>query len=244
MGGYSRDVLFIHIPKCGGWSAKTYMAEHLPGFGIPQGMDGKITEKNLTGFPIGHIPLRDVERFTGRPPESWKLIVATIRNPYEQQLSQWLFWLNRYHRGQRHYHDLVARLYDNLTEFLLDPRCDFHVWYERTYGNEDVRRSEYRKRRRTYADYGGMYRYWLEVDGGVPDNVEVVKLEEMGEALPRALQPYADHELPEPPRKNKTGRRGTWDEYYTPQAVEIVNRKARWAFTWHYQPVTMEVVEG
>lgn len=243
MGGFSRDVLFIHIPKCGGWSVKTYMAEHLPGFKIPQDSDGTISDHNLTGFPIGHIPLRDVERYTGRPPESWDMIVATIRNPYKQQLSQWLYWLNRYHRGRRHYHDLIARLYDNLTEFLMDPRCDFHLWYERIYGEQNPSHSKYRKRRQTYEDFGGMYRYWLEVDGQIPDNVEIVKLEELSDRLPAVLQPYADHDLPVPPRKNAVGRAGEWAEYYTPKAMEIVNRKAQWAFTWHYEPLMMEVEE-
>lgn len=161
MGAYNDDVLFVHIPKCGGWAVKKYMQEHLPGVLMPDDPAAKL--------PIGHVRLQDIERFTGRPPDSWKRIIAVVRNPYEQQLSQFTFWATRRAKGGMHIHDIVTGLYVNwpailacwpdaedftrhkecgweqfvwfpeqmdLQSWLEDPRSDFHVWYLQNHGYE------------------------------------------------------------------------------------------------------------
>lgn len=88
MGVYNQDVLYIHVPKTGGWSVKNYMREVLPDVLMPDNPESRL--------PIGHVRLADIERFTGRSPDSFRLILAVIRNPYEQQLSQACFWGERY----------------------------------------------------------------------------------------------------------------------------------------------------
>lgn len=160
MGAYNDDVLLIHIPKCAGWSIKTYMRDHLPGVLMPDPKVSGSTEKSR--LPIGHVRLQDIPRFTGRPVESFKLIIAPIRHPAAQQVSQATFWATRYLKGSRHVHDvntwrhvseaivqedimrcaLTDEAFEwqprhiNMAGFVADERCDFHVWYEQHYGYE------------------------------------------------------------------------------------------------------------
>jgi hypothetical protein len=94
VGCYNDDVLFVHIPKCGGTAVKAYMAENLPGVKWPRpatwfmARDGRleVTEADRkaahqstldASLPIGHVPLRDIPRFTGRPLDSWYKIIVT-----------------------------------------------------------------------------------------------------------------------------------------------------------------------
>ena len=239
MGCYNDDVLFIHIPKCAGWSVKKYLQDHLPGILMPDDPASKL--------PIGHVRLQDIERFTGRKPESFAKILAVVRDPYEQQLSQWSFWADRYARGQRHIHDAVAASYATLTEWLRDPRCDFHCWYHQHVG---YRRGQTPAQQEAtavtdrpatagvnrYEDFGGIYRYWLSVDGEVPANVEVIRLEEIETALPVAVFGAVDPKQ-EPPVQwlNSSPHRRATREYYTPEAARLVEAKVAWAFE-HYYP--------
>ncbi len=42
MGCYNNEVLFIHIPKCAGWTIKQYMREHLQGVLLPDDPQSKL----------------------------------------------------------------------------------------------------------------------------------------------------------------------------------------------------------
>ena len=260
MGCYNDKVLFIHIPKCGGWAVKTYMQEHLPGVLLP--------DDEGSNLPIGHVPLRDIERFTGRSPESFERIIAVIRDPYEQQLSQMCFWANRAMvKNGKHVHDIVTLQYVNvpqvmadwavmriygkpfvwlpqhldLDSFVTDPACDFHTWFEQHYGWEPGLSAEEQKRRQerapariagdTYEQYGGYYRYWLEVNGGIPDNVVMLRQEHLGRELPIWLEPFADHELPRlTERKNASSHLDDAQLYYRDAGREAVEWKFQWTF--------------
>jgi hypothetical protein len=131
--------------------------------------------------------------------------------------------------GQRHVHDYIASRYNNLTEFLLDPRNDFHVWYKEHHARPPVPAHEL---------YGpvGLYDWWYTVDGEIPPNVELVKLEEMRARLPRLIEPYANGPIPDLPHENTAGKPGDWWDYYTPEALSIVDRKFRPCFDAGHYP--------
>jgi len=238
MGCYNDELLFIHIPKCAGWSVKNYLKEHVPGMLMPDDPASKL--------PIGHVRLQDIERVTGRKPESFKMILALVRDPYEQQLSQFCFWRDRYARGGRHVHDCVAASYATLTDFLIDPRCDFHVWYEQHIGFQPGQTPAEQQAVRVtdlpapaganrYDYFGGIYRYWLTVDDEIPENVKVIRQEAIDTALPVALLGLVSGEVPPVPRLNRSSHSPNTREYYTPQAARLVEAKAAWAFENYYQ---------
>ncbi len=232
MSCYNDDVLFIHIPKCGGWSVKKYMEANLDEVLYADPNDEKKREASM--LPLGHIRLADMERFTGRKLESWKLIFAVLRDPYEQQLSQWSFWRDRFARGGRHIHDKVAASYATLTEWLQDRQCDFHTWYIQQLHDD----------RAINAD-SGFYRFWLEVHGEIPDNVITLDMHEIDERLPMLLRAFMQSQdlAAKPERLNTSPHSTKTREYYTPTAARIVEEKFKWAFAegkyrkWLYSDV-------
>jgi hypothetical protein len=230
MGLYNDDVLFIHIPKTAGYSVKNWLLEVLPGAKMPKlgGFDLE-PEQIDSRMPIGHIPLKDIQRYTGRKPESFKMILGIVRDPYEHQLSQWAFWRDRYAQGGRHVHDIIAASYPTLTGWLLDPRCDFHIWYESVHGEQANYRLNTKFGFGGYPNYGGYYRYWLSVDGRIPPNTRLVKMEELSEALPEALNGFIEGEA-EIPHRNVSSHPGLTANYYTPLGCRIVEQKFQWVF--------------
>lgn len=237
MGCYNDDVLFIHIPKCGGWSCKTYLRDNLPGILMPDDPASKL--------PIGHVRLQDIERFTGRTPDSFAKIIAIVRDPYEQQLSQWSFWRDRFARGGRHLHDQVAAMYATLGEFLQDPRCDFHVWYEQHHGFKPGAVGAMQQATRKvdipaqdgvnrYVDFGGCYRYWLTVENRLPVNLVIVRQENLSEEFPKAIAEFLDGDPPAMERLNTSPHSRDTKAYYTPVAASLVEAKFAWAFDGYY----------
>lgn len=235
MGAYNDQVLFIHIPKTAGWSCKTYMADHLEGVLLPDNPESKL--------PIGHIRLQDFEGFTGRAPDSFEKILAVVRNPYEQQLSQWCFWRERFAKGFGHIHDRCAATYARLEKWLEDPGCDFHIWYEQHTDRREE--SPYVKGTERYEDFGGFYKFWLTVDGVIPENVQVIRQENLDEEFPEAMsspvvlhvaKPGAPYSRPPMPHLNTSPHDTNVKQYYTPRAAELVEAKFAWAFENYYTP--------
>lgn len=232
MGAYSDDLLFIHIPKCAGTSVRNWLKEYVPG----------TTDFRDEGcdLPIGHIPLRDIERFTGRTPDSFKMIVGIIRNPYTHQLSQWLFWRDRRDKGGFHVHDVVAAMHPSLTSWLHDARCDFHVWYESQYGSSDGKEAAGWQLLRNaggvnrYPNYGGYFRYWLEVDGEIPPNVVLIRMEELSDVWLTEVGEFAVPDAPGLPAVNLGPQAILTAQdtlpWYTPHGMDIVNDKFAWTF--------------
>lgn len=221
MAVLSDDLLFIHIPKTGGRSCQRWLVDNVPG--------AKLPEEHESPFPIGHIPLRDIETFSGRSPDSFERIVAVIRDPYEQCLSQWLFWRDRYARGHRHMHDMMATVYPDLHHWLQDPSaCDFHVWYEERVPGA----SKTIARDRGYQDFGGYYRYWLETsEGEIPDHLHIVRFENLADGFVEACRPFVSSLPPTPfPHENAGPRRRDTQAYYTDLARALVEDKFRWTF--------------
>ncbi len=242
---YNQDLLFIHIPRCGGTSCRAYLREHIPGLLTP--------DNPLSKLPTGHIRLADIERQTGRSPASFEKIIAIVRNPYEQQVSQAVFCAKRY-LGDSHpddLHDLSIWRYVaadlvqtdlrrcsqtaepfhflpqhiNLTGCVADPRCDFHPWYPSAWSPEMGT---------TYADFGGFYLYWFAIDGKIPENLTIVRFEELATAFPLAVAVDTANPTEPMPHLNTSPHVRRWNDYYTPAAVSQVRRKFAWAFTGLY----------
>lgn len=250
MGCYNDDVLFIHIPKCGGTAVKEYMAANMLGVKWPRPAtwfatkddrrqitqaDHKAAHQSTfeSGLPIGHIPLRDISRFTGRPLDSWDKIIVTIRNPYYQQISQWLFWRERYARGENHVHDMHAASHPRFDTWVGTPNADFHIWYEQRFMESEAVVQKPSSAETNYEGFGGFYRYWLAVDGAIPQNVQIIRMEQMSREIPLALAPYMDGTPPDMYRRNAGPvNESKYLQYITdaPNTIKIVEAKFRWTF--------------
>lgn len=250
MSAYNDDLLFIHIPKCGGASVKTFLKDNVPGIVN----SGELESKLL----VGHTRLEDIEQLTGRAPATFKKILAVVRNPYEVMLSQFVFWANRHLQGGAHIYDVTAWRHVsgdvvinelrvalsggepfffeprhlNLTGFVADPKCEFHP-YEAQFllgapimppGSGSL-----------YATYGGLFRSYVAVNGEIPPNVEVIKCEELATALPAAVAEFVEGEPAAVPHLNQSPYRTTWRDFYTPSAARVVEAKCAWAFEYFYE---------
>lgn len=233
---YNKDLLFIHIPKCAGTAVRQYLMENLPDVKGPDDLEARL--------PIGHIRLADIERFTGRTPGSFKTILAVIRNPYDLMLSQWCYWKDRYARGHRQWPAVTAGWASDLEEYLQNPDVDYFVKYKRhqrwepgqTREQQASSGSIHELSGETYQEAGGYFPYWLNVDGAIPENVKVIKLDELEDELPWLMPPdrNGDHNF-DIPRTNTSPHKMTTQDYYTPTAARIVEDKFQWAFEHHYQ---------
>ena len=226
MTAYNERVAFCHIPKTAGHAVRAYMAEHLPGL-------KHFSDTHPHGGSYGHVALRDFKRHCGRGPEDFERIYAVVRDPYDHQLSQWIYWQDMFKRGFRGDQFEHAALHSDLTHWLMDPISDWHVHDRREVG--DV----YRTTATTdqgYREFGGYYPYWLAVDGVIPDNVQVVSFEHLDTELPMALKEFTGI-VREMTHENVGPKRRTKDpyEYYSALAVEIVEAKFAWAFENLYQ---------
>ncbi len=223
MGAYSDEVLFIHVPKCAGWSVKQYMKEVLPGFVVPKDVPGKL--------PLGHTALRDMEQWTGRKPESYQKIIAVIRDPYERELSEWNYRRDRFAKGWRHIFDIIAAAHTTLTSFMLDPMSELHrLNIERPGQTRGIKSPD----SDTYTTYGGFWMYWLAIDGEIPANVQILRQERLSEQLPEALLPFANAIGVKVESLNATSH----DEarkYHTLLSVQLTEQKCKWAFDNYYK---------
>jgi hypothetical protein len=240
VGCYNDEILFLHIPKCAGTSVKRWLFDNLDGM---RGQNPVYPDAADGGFPIGHIPLKDVERYSGRAPESFKSIIAIIRNPYDQQLSQYLFWSDRYKHewiasgdkirpaDERHFHDTCAASHPRLETWLQDPGSEFHLWYEAHHSNG------YREMRPDAAPVTDYYLWWVSINGEVPANLILVKYEDIERGMMEALRPYLGGRDVEPIPVHNTGptRRAT-RLYYSQKSAEIVEGKFGWTFTSGFYP--------
>ena len=157
-----------------------------------------------------------------RPLEEYEAIYAVIRNPYELQVSMWLYWKDRYARGmQGLLQHAVAASAPDLMTWLQNPFCDWHVW--------DVRDG------RTYAPlgtggyshFGGFYPYWLGgADGRIPENVQLIDFHQLSEAAKKHL----DIDVP----RLNVGNQVAWQEYMSPVAAALIEQKFSWAFSHIY----------
>jgi len=100
----------------------------------------------------------------------------------------------------------------------------------------------------TYAFWGGYYKFWLTDDvGRFPDNLEIVKMEEMNEKVPKLLEPWIGGELPPMPHDNKTAITA-WTLYYADprrarieKTLAIIEDKFKWTFdNGYYERLVMD----
>jgi len=247
VGCYTDDVLFIHIPKTGGTSVKKALWDQVPGMkGQRPAMPGSGEADREPGpdnpFPIGHMRVKDCEGLLNRDASSFRYVLAVIRNPYVQQVSQWLFWQHRYQMGGRHPHDLAAAAYPSIHGWLEDGRCDFHRWYIQNIHHSELAANP----GNDYQGFGGTYLWWLEGrDGKIPTNLVLLRQEQLAQDFARFTREAFGKALGLP-----STNRGSWnqdrvmDYLVHPdmprpslRALDLIEHKHRWAFGLHYQLV-------
>ena len=201
---FCEKLLFLHVPKTGGISITSVLLDVLPApvyYSAPSGHHGPA--RGIV-FVSGkrHETLEDAEELLaeyGWRLEQFPAILACLRNPYELEVSRYAY-LRKGHPWDRGVSQELA-LGGDFERFAADSPPHAHRQLEA----------------------------YFVLHGSVPDNLRIVRLEEISTELPAMLRSVGITAKIRIPRTNRSRHRH-YSRYYTPQAEEVVYRKYRWAF--------------
>lgn len=213
---FNDEMMFIHIGKTGGSSASEYLIRNIKG---PAWNCHADADRELAPLGLDDIrPRTDIKRhctlveardylraFDGRALADFNKIVTIIRNPYTLEYS--------------HYH------YMKLPEVREREKGNAALM-ERTSGDlrDFAARAGYHRKETTQDGY-------FLIDGVLPDNVELVRYELLGDAFPAAVAPFVKHDAAFSfPHVNRTGYSSDVNDELTDEVEELIYRKHRYMF--------------
>ena len=202
---FCEKLLFLHVPKTGGISITSVLLDVLPApvyYSAPSGHHGQAREGIVFVPGKRHETLTDAEELLdeyGWRLEQFPAILACLRNPYELEVSRYAY-LRKGHPWDRGVSQELAMSGD-FERFAIDSPPHAHRQLEA----------------------------YFVLRGSVPDNLRVVRLEEISTELPAVLRSVGITARIRIPRTNRSRHRH-YSRYYTPKAEDAVYRKYRWAF--------------
>lgn len=204
---WNENILFLHLPKTAGMSMTALMKHYLsgrvcisePGIAEKQEKDG------VTYFPgKRHENLFDAESFftyRNRSIFSFKKIFVVMRNPYDLEVSRY-FYLRKGNEVDRGPAQEIAKT-SSFSEYL--EKAPF-------FGQNPPRLDK-------YFSMGGM----------MPDNLVVLRYENLENDIEFHLSPYFKSESYEFGHINKSNRKPV-GELYNKETEEMCYRRHRWFF--------------
>ena len=192
---FSKDVLFIHVPKTGGMATTQYLLDVLPRpvyYTHPE-RDSRIVDPAIQIPGSRHETLRDARDTLGLyrlAVEDFRLVLAAIRSPYGMEVSRYAY-LQKGNPGDRDNYQDIA-----MTE-------DFETFALRT-----------------HSPHGGphapLQSYFL-LDGKRPPNLRIVRAESLAQEVVSTLAEIGISGEAEFPVDNAS-HHDDFATYYTPQA--------------------------
>lgn len=173
----SQDIIFIHIGKTGGMSCADYLLRNLRppiiNCFIPAVKKPRIKPISgvTTALDVGrHLTLQEAEphiqRLTGKPSAQREKILAVIRNPFTLEYS--------YYRHLQKPH-IVKRRQKGSPKLVELAQGDFKTFVaEAGYHRVGLRQEDF-----------------FLIDGKEPENLELIRFEELSNAFPKAVEKYA-----------------------------------------------------
>lgn len=205
----SPDVLFIHVPKTGGMSLTEYLLENLPGEKIVTAPAGHTEQLPQVRVVVGkrHETLAEavaVMRELGRALDSVQRIIAVVRNPYAIEVSYY-HYLRLGHPWDRGALQDIAMSddFDRFVQFVPYPSAGGGVPIET----------------------------WYTLDGQMPEQMCILRLEHIRPDLARALDGIVD--VPEQLPVTNATQHGDWRDYVNEQNEPIIFRKYEWLFRYY-----------
>ena len=210
---YSKDILFLHVPKTGGMAMTDLLLKVLPRpvfYSHPHEADPALPPGIIQFYGDRHESLpeaRDILAQRGCTLGQFRLILAVIRNPYAIEVSRFCYLQNGYAVDCGHNQDLALA-------------------------------GDFERFARDSGDHGDVIRpieSFFLLDGVRPKNLRVLRQENLAEDLSAALATVGLCNLPALSVVNET-----WHEpfasFYTRAAAEFVYRRYRWFFDQGFYP--------
>jgi hypothetical protein len=207
---FSKELLFIHVPKTGGMSISNYLLSILsrPVYQVrpPHGEaihDGKVVDI----IASRHLPLAaatDVVSRYGFEIEKFPLILAVIRNPYSLEVSRYAYLQNGHPWDAGRNQELALT-------------SDFETFaIHSTVHGSSVPLQDY-----------------FQLNGAIPRNMRIVKFENLAAGIRQVLKDIGVKSESDLPHVNQS-RHGDFRSYYTPAGEEAVYRRYKWVFDKHF----------
>lgn len=228
---FNEDVLFVHVPKTGGSSVTVHLLDVLarPVYLSQPHHDPDLTDPGIVQLPgIRHETLaeaRDLLAGLGFSLDRFRVILATIRNPYDLDVSRYAYLRtgNAWERGA----EQELAMANSFEEFAVRNRHRGGHWT--TDGPDDATGIEFARNGRNGHRYRNDLRAFFTVDGRVPANLRVLRFEHLVEDVQAALRGIGVGAHPPFPWLNRSPH-DHYLGYYTPRAEAAVYRRYRWAF--------------
>jgi hypothetical protein len=209
---FNKDVLFIHVPKTGGWSLTRHLLVVLPkpvwyvhSEPIPEGIP---TEGVVHVRGNGHESLDEADacvQAQGFAAADFPVILAVLRNPYALEVSRYAYALDG-HPWDRGPNQQLAMTHD----------------FE-TFAIESMHQA---------GPQRPLESYFL-LQGALPKNLRLVRFENLAEEATDALRAVGITGSETVPWVNRS-RHGPFLSYYTRDAEQAVYEKYRWVFDHGY----------
>jgi hypothetical protein len=205
---FCKDLLFIHIPKTGGMSVSQYLLKLLPKpvYYAQPTPDDNIRDKGILQIPgKRHESLEEARKVVaeyGFEVRNFPLILAILRNPYSLEVSRYAY-LRAGHPWDRGPNQQLALM------------GDFETFAKESFYHGGPSK--------TIESY-------LLLDGKLPENLEIVRFEELIEGMEKALRRIGiEGGVADFPWVNRS-QHGDHRSYYTEGAEEAVYRRYKWVF--------------
>lgn len=204
---FSKELVFLHVPKTGGMSTTRYLLQVLPRpiyYSVVR-PDARASDAGIHQFSgIRHETLaeaRDIVREYGFNILDFPLILAGVRNPYAIELSRYKYMQQGYSWLSGSAQELAMN--EDFAAFA--DKSPFHAGSSRP-----------------------LESYFL-LDGEAPPNLQILRAENLAEDLQVALRRIGIDRAAELPHENESFH-GDYRLYYTREAEETVYLKYKWAF--------------
>lgn len=238
---FSKDILFIHVPKTAGMSTSGYLLDVLPK-PVYLSHPAEVWNDDLGHRGIVQVlgkrhetltEARDVAARHGFAIDRFPVILATIRNPYDLEASRYSY-LRLGHPWERGPEQDLA-LSSSFEEFAVKNEQRGGSWATDAVTTRDPAADPGDR------EYPNELKDFYTLDGRTPPNLRLVRFENLVDDLTEALRSVGIEGRPEDfPWVNRS-RQDRFLSYYTPRAEEAVYRRYRWVFDRGlYPPLTAE----
>jgi hypothetical protein len=179
---FNKDVLFIHLGKTGGMSVTKYLCQVLkpPVFHVVQTneFETTLTIANETILPFKrHANLKEASSFLkarGIELYDFKVIFIVVRNPYDHDYSYY-----KHLNTPMYFKSLSA---NSANQRLLD-----------------IASGQYEEfAKQNFVHYNGNLNDFFEINGKIPENMHIVRFEELEETVLQLVKPFTVKEIPFP----------------------------------------------
>jgi hypothetical protein len=232
---FTRDLVFLHPPKTAGMSTTEYLLNVLP---TPIFLSHPLGDEVL---PEGVIHLvgkrhetlseaREIVFHHGFDLRKFPIILATIRNPYDLEVSRWAFL--RQGQPWEQGPEQVLACASSFEEFALKNEqrggswatdALAHLGHNTITGNPGGR------------PYPNELKDFFTIDGQIPSNLRIIRFETIVTDLRDALRSAGTESHRDFPWVNRS-QRDPYPVYYTRRAEEAVYHRYRWAFDAGFYP--------